>query len=67
MAVCTGSLASGAVDATGIAAAVAAGVAAVCHHGGARRGCRTMIDALMPAAEALLAAAQQGAGDQHAS
>lgn len=60
MCACTGLLASGAAGVAGVAAAMAAGVAAMCHHGGASRGCRTMIDALLPAAEALQAAAQQG-------
>lgn len=57
----TGPLASSNGDVAEIAAAMAAGVAAMCHHGGAKRGCRTMIDALVPAVEALHAAAEQGA------
>lgn len=43
------------------AAALRAGAAAVMKYGGAREGCRTMLDALLPAAAALEGAAQTGA------
>lgn len=44
-----------------VAAAMAEGAAAVSKHGGAVRGSRTMLDALLPAADALQAAVQAGA------
>ncbi len=47
-------------DVAGIAEAAAAGVDAMCHHGGATVGCRTMIDALHPAVGALKEAAEGG-------
>lgn len=56
----SGVLAQRPADVMGIAEAAAAGLDAVCHHGGATVGCRTMIDALQPAVEALKEAAQDG-------
>ena len=42
------------------ALALAAGAEAVQKYGGAAPGCRTMLDALLPAAAACLLAAEQG-------
>ncbi|KAL6759544.1 dihydroxyacetone kinase family protein [Haematococcus lacustris] len=42
------------------AAALQQGTAAVAKYGGAGAGCRTMLDALLPASQALLQAAEQG-------
>ena len=53
----TGGSGGGAMD---WALALAAGAEAVQKYGGAAPGCRTMLDALLPAADACLQAAEQG-------
>ncbi len=58
---------SGAPDGAAWAAAAATGVAAVRRYGGAAPGDRTMLDALLPATEALSSAVGGLPGDRKAS
>ena len=56
-----GGSASGSVALAGWASALSDGLAAVSKYGNATRGSRTMLDALLPALDALDGAAQDGA------
>ena len=58
--------ATGEIDTTALAAAVRAGAEGLCRRGGAKVGDKTMVDALMPAVEALEASAAAGASPRAA-